>query len=53
MSGKSDIQNVNYPDIKNVDESHFLTYIAIISFGFIAGYIGYHNKQKVCIVNIY
>lgn len=33
--------------IRNDEESHFFTYFAIISLGFIVGYIGYHNKQKI------
>ncbi|KAL2711788.1 protein 175-like [Vespula squamosa] len=49
ISIKSDIsvQKENYRNIKDDDESHFFTYFAIISLGFIAGYIGYHNKQKI------
>nr|KAF7406699.1 hypothetical protein H0235_014355 [Vespula pensylvanica] len=49
ISVKSDIsvQKGNYHNIKDDDESHFFTYFAIISFAFIAGYIAYHNKQKI------
>ncbi|XP_047364196.1 GATA zinc finger domain-containing protein 14-like [Vespa velutina] len=47
LSDKTRTQKGNYSNIKNDDESHFLTYFAIISLGFIAGYIGYHNKQKI------
>ncbi|KAK2583255.1 hypothetical protein KPH14_009268 [Odynerus spinipes] len=53
----TDNQNENIPEIsgqresfrviKNDEESHFFTYFTIISLGFIAGYIGYHNKQKI------
>lgn len=36
-----------YHSIRPEEESHFFTYFTVISLVCIAGYIGYHNKQKV------
>lgn len=36
-----------YHSIRPEEESHFFTYFMVVSLVCIAGYIGYHNKQKV------
>ncbi|CAL1686752.1 unnamed protein product [Lasius platythorax] len=43
-----DIQkNLQYPNIRTEDDSHFFTYFTVVTVACIAGYIGYHNKQKI------
>lgn len=42
-------KNMRYPNIRTEDDSHFFTYFTVIIVACIAGYIGYHNKQKVSI----
>lgn len=36
-----------YSNIRTEDDSHFFTYFTVITLACLAGYIGYHNKQKV------
>ncbi|EZA52938.1 Trans-Golgi network integral membrane protein [Ooceraea biroi] len=43
-SGQKD--NLQYSNTRIEDESHFFTYFTVITVACIAGYIGYHNKQK-------
>lgn len=33
--------------MRTEDDSHFFTYFTVITLACLAGYIGYHNKQKV------
>ncbi|XP_050463142.1 trans-Golgi network integral membrane protein 1-like [Cataglyphis hispanica] len=40
-------KNMRYPNIRTEDDSHFFTYFTVIIVACIAGYIGYHNKQKI------
>lgn len=45
--------NLQYSNIKTEEDSNFFTYFTVITLACIAGYIGYHNKQKVIIICIY
>ncbi|KAM0734716.1 Trans-Golgi network integral membrane protein 2 [Formica fusca] len=40
-------KNMQYSNIRTEDDSHFFTYFTVITVACIAGYIGYHNKQKI------
>lgn len=40
-------KNLQYPNIRTEDDSHFFTYFTVVTVACIAGYIGYHNKQKI------
>lgn len=42
-----------YSDAKTEDDSHFFTYFTVITLACLAGYIGYHNKQKVSLIHSY
>ncbi|KAG7211728.1 hypothetical protein KM043_010974 [Ampulex compressa] len=44
-SGPRDM--IRHPGITPNEEPHFFTYLSIISFSCIVGYIVYHNKQKI------
>lgn len=44
-------KNMRYPNIRTEDDSHFFTYFTVIIVACIAGYIGYHNKQKVSLIH--
>lgn len=48
ISGQKDLQ---YSNARIEDESHFFTYFTVITVACIAGYIGYHNKQKAKILD--
>ena len=37
------------PSMRNEDDSHFFGYFTVVGLVCIAGYVGYHNKQKVTI----
>lgn len=39
--------------VKTEDDSHFFTYFTVITLACLAGYIGYHNKQKVSLIHIF
>lgn len=45
-------KNMQYSNIRTEDDSHFFTYFTVITVACIAGYIGYHNKQKVSLIYI-
>ncbi|XP_011878396.1 PREDICTED: trans-Golgi network integral membrane protein 1-like [Vollenhovia emeryi] len=36
-----------YSNMRTEDDSHFFTYFTVITLACLAGYIGYHNKQKI------
>ncbi|KAG5306935.1 TGON3 protein, partial [Acromyrmex insinuator] len=36
-----------YSTMRTEDDSHFFTYFTVITLACLAGYIGYHNKQKI------
>ncbi|XP_011704711.1 PREDICTED: trans-Golgi network integral membrane protein TGN38-like isoform X2 [Wasmannia auropunctata] len=36
-----------YSNMRTEDDSHFFTYFTVITLVCLAGYIGYHNKQKI------
>ena len=39
-----------YSTMGTEDDSHFFTYFTVITLACLAGYIGYHNKQKVSLI---
>jgi hypothetical protein len=41
---------LQYSNARIEDESHFFTYFTVITVACIAGYIGYHNKQKARLI---
>lgn len=41
-----------YSNMRTEDDSHFFIYFVII-LACLAGYIGYHNKQKVSLIYLY
>ncbi|KYN07913.1 PREDICTED: trans-Golgi network integral membrane protein 1-like [Cyphomyrmex costatus] len=36
-----------YSTMRTEDDSHFFTYFTVVTLACLAGYIGYHNKQKI------
>jgi len=48
ISGQKD--RLQYTNERIEDESHFFTYFTVITVACIAGYIGYHNKQKARLI---
>ncbi|GAB1862284.1 Trans-Golgi network integral membrane protein 2 [Camponotus japonicus] len=40
-------ENLRNPNIRTEDDSHLFTYFTVVTVACIAGYIGYHNKQKI------
>lgn len=42
-----------YSNMRTEDDSHFFTYLTVITLTCLAGYIGYHNKQKVSLICIF
>lgn len=46
-------KNLRYPNIRTEDDSHFFTYFTVVTVACIAGYIGYHNKQKVSLIHVH
>lgn len=55
MQGAFEQKNNNarlteYSTMRTEDDSHFFTYFTVIILACLAGYIGYHNKQKVSLI---
>jgi len=44
-------ENLRNPNIRTEDDSHLFTYFTVVTVACIAGYIGYHNKQKVNLIH--
>ncbi|KAL6262149.1 hypothetical protein P5V15_007246 [Pogonomyrmex californicus] len=44
---KNNARLSEYSSIRTEDDSHFFTYLTIITLACLAGYVGYHNKQKI------
>ncbi|XP_011642592.1 trans-Golgi network integral membrane protein 1-like isoform X2 [Pogonomyrmex barbatus] len=44
---KNNARLSEYSNIRTEDDSHFFTYLTIITLACLAGYVGYHNKQKI------
>jgi len=47
---KNNNVRLEYSNIRTEDDSHFFTYFTVITLACLAGYIGYHNKQKVSLI---
>ncbi|KAL0134137.1 hypothetical protein PUN28_001174 [Cardiocondyla obscurior] len=43
----NDAKVPKYSNIRTEDDSHFFTYLTVITLACLAGYIVYHNKQKI------
>lgn len=44
---KNNNARIEYSNMRVEDDSHFFTYFTVITLACLAGYIGYHNKQKI------
>ncbi|XP_071651944.1 uncharacterized protein [Temnothorax longispinosus] len=43
----NNVRLTEYSNMRTEDDSHFFTYFTVITLACLAGYIGYHNKQKI------